>query len=102
MTASNDALRHHYQKWVEEQLEEFKAALTRDELLDLADEAVRRLHASPDGQYVLTELLLCDVVDALLFEKLNLPDYRQWRRQCRNDTVRRPMVRTVESARAAS
>jgi hypothetical protein len=102
MTAPDSAPRQQYTSWVEEQLEEYKSGLSREELLDLAEEAVAHLQGSPDGQYPLTEILLCDAVDALLFTRLNLPDYRQWQRTCRNDTHRRPRKGTIEDARAAS
>jgi hypothetical protein len=102
MTAPDAAPHHLYQAWVEEQIEEFKAALTREELLDIAEQAVQRLFTTPDEQYPLTELLLCDAVDALLLERMNLPDYRQWRRSCQTDTAPRPMKRTRRDARTAS
>jgi hypothetical protein len=94
--------RQAYQAWIEEQLEEYKAALTRDELLDLAELAVKQLFDAPDGQYPLTEILLCDAVDRLLFERLDLPDYRQWARLCRKDTGQRPLPRTPAPLRAVS
>ena len=78
--------RQQYQAWVEEQIEEFKTALTRDELLDLAETAVRELFTTPDGQYPLTEILLRDAVDTLLFKKLNLPDYKHWAKQHARET----------------
>lgn len=95
MTAPRTAPRQQYLDWVEEQIEEYKAGLTRDELLELADVAVQQLFDAPDGQYPLTEILLRDVVDALLFKKLQLPDYRGWRRMCRTDTVERPRKETA-------
>lgn len=101
MTAPLSAPRQQYQAWLEYQLEEYKAALTRDELLSLADEAVQQLFDAPDGQYPLTEILLCDVVDALLLRRLNLPDFRQWQRLCRNDTQERPLEETATPLRAA-
>lgn len=101
MTAPHSAPRQRYQAWLEEQLEEYKAALTRDELLSLADEAVQQLFTSPDGQYPLTEMLLCDAVDALLLRRLNLPSFKQWQRLCRNDTDLRPLEVTPEPLRAA-
>jgi hypothetical protein len=91
-----------YQAWVEEQIEDFKAALSRDELLDIAEQAVDRIHDTPDGQIPLTELLVCDAVDALLFERLNLPDYREWERACQKDTRHRSLKGTASPARAAS
>jgi hypothetical protein len=100
MTKPSDTPRQRYQAWVEEQLEECKAGLTRDELLDLAEFAVESLFASPDGQYPLTEILLCDAVDRLLLQRLNLPDFKAWQRTCRNDTTRRPLKETPEPLRA--
>jgi hypothetical protein len=88
--------------WVEDQIEEFKAGLTREELLNLAEEAVDCLFDAPDGQYPLTEILLCDAVDRLLFERLDLPDFRQWRRVCQNDTPSRLRKGTAGDKRAAS
>ena len=93
--------RHEYQAWVEEQIEEFKTTLTRDELLDLAEQAVNDLFTTPDGQYPLTEILLCDAVDALLFRRLNLPDYKHWVKLCRSDTSMRPSLGTNDTMRAA-
>ena len=101
MTSPTETPRHRYQAWVEEQLEEYKAALTRDELLDLAEHAVESLFDAPDGQYPLTEILLCDAVDRLLLQRLNLPDFRQWQRTCRNDTATRPQNETPSTLRAA-
>lgn len=101
MTTPSGTPRQLYQAWVEEQLEEYKAALTRDELLDLAELAVDQLFHSPDGQYPLTEILLCDAVDRLLLERLNLPDFRHWQRTCRTDTPDRPLDETGAVLRAA-
>jgi hypothetical protein len=81
MTAPQSPPRQLYQNWVEEQIEDYKAALSRDELMTLADEAVQRLFDAPDGQIPLTEILLRDVVDMLLFRRLKLPTYNQWLRQ---------------------
>jgi hypothetical protein len=102
MSAPDSAPRQQYLSWVEDQIEEFKSGLTRDELLDLAEEAVSRLFDSPDGQYPLTEILLSDAVDTLLLDRLNLPDFRQWRRTCRSDTAARHRNGTPLEARVAS
>ena len=102
MTAPSAAPRQEYNAWVEEQIEDFKTSLTRDELLALADEAVDQLFTTPDGQYPLTEMLLCDAVDALLFRRLGLPDYKTWTKQCRSDTVKRPRKVTTPRVKKAS
>lgn len=88
--------------WLEDQIEDFKSGLTREELLDLAEEAVDRIQASPDGQIALTEILLRDAVDALLIERLSLPDFRQWQRLCRSDTKGRHLKGTDAATRAVS
>ena len=100
MTAPQSAPRQRYQAWVEEQLEEHKAGLSREELLDLAEEAVDQLFHTPDGQYPLTEILLCDAVDTLIFRKLGLPEFKQWQRACQTDTAGRPLSETHEPLRA--
>lgn len=93
--------RQLYLAWVEDQIEEFKASLHRDELLELAEEAVQELFASQDGQYPLTEILLRDAVDALIFRRLKLPSYRQWLRMCRSDTPDRPFGSTPDESPGA-
>jgi hypothetical protein len=102
MSAPRVTPRQLYQSWVEEQIEEHKARLTRDELMTIADEAVDQLFDAPDGQYPLTEMLLCDVVDQLLFHRLKLPDYRHWRRMRHSDTPVRPLRGTTSDEAAPS
>src|SRR3954471_1670530 len=102
MTAPHTAPRQLYLAWLEEQIEDHKAGMAREELLDLAEEAVQQLFHTPDGQYPLTEMLLCDAVDALLLRRLNLPDFKQWLRTCHLDTAERPALETAEPLRAVS
>ena len=102
MSAPTAAPRQLYLAWLEEQLEDYKASLTRDELLSLADVAVQNLFTTPDGQYPLTEILLCDAVDALLLQRMNLPDFKAWQKQCRSDTAPRPRKSTSTRVRKAS
>ncbi len=79
--------RQRYLDWVEEQVEEHKASLTREELLQLADEAVQQLFDAHDGQYPLTEILLRDAVDSLIFRRLRLPTFQRWRSSYQSDTT---------------
>ena len=72
------SLRRAYLEWVEEQVEEFKDAIPRSRLLDIADEVVGELRLSRGGQYQLTEVLLCDAMNRHLFRLLKLPGYRAW------------------------
>ncbi len=90
MDAPRRSPKQQYRDWVEQRIEDCKAELTRDELLGLAEQAVQELFHSDDDQYPLTEILLKDAVDALIFARLGLPSYRSWRRSCQNDTLDRP------------
>lgn len=96
MADSYASPRQRYLDWVEDQIEEHKSSLTRDELLEIADAAVQSLFDADDGQYALTEILLRDAVDSLIFERLQLPSFRQWYRACQNDTVTRPLSSTPD------
>jgi hypothetical protein len=78
--------RQQYIAWVEDQVEDFKAAVSREDLMSIAEEAVDELFDHRDGQYPLTEILLRDAVDALIIQRLGLPTYRQWLRTCPSDT----------------
>jgi hypothetical protein len=83
-----------YLEWVQDQIEEYKCGLTRDELLSLADHAVEDLFHSDDPQVPLTEILLREAVDALIFQRLDLPGYRRWLKVCQTDTLTRPLKGT--------
>lgn len=72
------SLRRAYVEWVEEQIEEFKERIPRSHLLAIADEVVNELRVSPDGQYQLTEILLCNAMDRRILRMLRLPGYRAW------------------------
>ena len=60
-------------------IEEFKDRLSRNELLAIADEAVRELEVGSDEQLVLTEVLMLEHVDRLIMHRLSLPTFRRWR-----------------------
>jgi hypothetical protein len=70
--------RRAYLEWVEEQVEAYKEAVSRSDLMRLADEVIEELRVNQDGQYQLTELLLCTAVDRKIFRMLKLPGYRSW------------------------
>ena len=75
---SSRSLRLSYLDWVEDQIESYKDAVSRSDLLHLAEEAVDELRVSQEGQYQLTEVLLCEAVDRKIFRLLKLPGYRSW------------------------
>ena len=88
-----------YLEWVQDRIEDYKCGLTRDELLSLADDAVDDLFHSADQQVPLTEILLREAVDALIFRRLNLPGYRRWLHMCQTDTPTRPHEGTQSDVR---
>lgn len=73
------SLRQEYDEFILQRIEEYKEHLSRDELLKLADEAVRELDVGAEGQLVLTEVLVLDYVDRLIKKRLHLPSFRRWR-----------------------
>ncbi len=73
------SLKQEYEEFILQRIEEFKEQLSRDELLAVADEAVRELEMGTEDQLVLTEVLVLEHVDRLIMRRLNLPSYRRWR-----------------------
>lgn len=98
MTAPAAPSRQLYLAWIEQRIEDYKDSISRDELLEVADEAVRELWANPEGQYTLTEVVLADAVDMLLFRRLGLPSYKQWLKLCQIDTTERPPESTARES----
>jgi hypothetical protein len=83
------SLRRSYLEWVEDQIEQYKESIPRTELLSLADGVVDQLRVNRQGQYQLTEMLLCEAVDRHIFRMLKLPDYRTWScaRECPGEVL---------------
>lgn len=73
------SLKQEYEEFILQRIEEFKDQLPRDRLLELADEAVRELETEPSQQLLLTELMMLEHVDRLIFRRLRLPSYKRWR-----------------------
>ena len=73
------SLRHEYELYVEQEIENYKDSISRTSLLKIGDEAVAALAA--DQQLALTELVLCEEVDRIIRRRLGLPAYRAWRAQ---------------------
>ena len=73
------SLKHEYELYLEREIENYKESVPRTVLLSIGDEAVRSLGGEP--QFVLTELLLCDEVDKIIFKRLRLPSYTTWRQR---------------------
>ena len=73
------SLKHEYELYLEEEIESYKESIPRSALLCIGDEAVASLSERP--QLALTELLLADEVDRIIFRRLRLPAYSTWRRR---------------------
>ena len=84
------SLRHEYQLYVEQEIENYKESVARSVLLAIGDEAVAVLASAP--QFALTELLLCEEVDRIIVRRLRIPGYDTWRRRRVRliDELRRP------------
>jgi hypothetical protein len=84
------SLKYEYELFVEEEIENYKESIPRSALLSVGDEAVAVLTEQP--QFALTELLLAQEVDRIIFRRLRLPSYQTWRRRRLNllREMRRP------------
>ena len=71
------SLKHEYELFVEQEIENYKDSIPRSALLKIGDEAVATLESQ--AQFALTELLLCEQVDQIIAKRLRLPTYRTWR-----------------------
>src|SRR5438552_15114351 len=69
------SLKQEYQEFLLQRIEEYKNALTREELLEIGDEAVRELEENAAGQYLLTEVLLLEHVDRIIDRRLRRPSF---------------------------
>jgi len=73
------SLKYEYELFVEEEIENYKESIPRGALLGIGDEAVASL--GDQAQFALTELLLAQEVDRIIFRRLRLPTYQTWRRR---------------------
>jgi hypothetical protein len=106
------SLKHEYELYLEREIENYKESVPRSVLLSIGDEAVRAL--AEQQQFALTELLLVDEVDKIIFKRLRLPSYATWRKRRLKllDELRRPehwglspddmVVRAVQAVAADS
>lgn len=73
------SLKHEYELYVEAEIENYKESIPRNVLLGIGDEAVAAL--AREAQFSLTEILLVEEVDRIIFRRLRLPTYETWRRR---------------------
>ncbi|MEX2179119.1 MAG: hypothetical protein WD801_10445 [Gemmatimonadaceae bacterium] len=108
-TRTARSLRHEYELYLEQEIENYKESIPRAAILAIGDEAAAKL--ASEAQFTLTELLLCEEVDRIIFRRLRLPAYNTWRRKRvkMHEEMRRPehwgmsasdaLVRTIGESR---
>lgn len=110
-TRTARSLHYEYELYLEQEIENYKESIPRAAILAIGDEAAAKIAA--EQQLALTELLLVEEVDRIIFGRLRLPKYDTWRRKRLklHEEMRRPehwgmtadhvLVRTINSATAA-
>jgi hypothetical protein len=76
------SLKQQYHQYILQRIESYKNSLSRRELLELGNEAVAEMEAAGD-QFLLTEVLLTDWVDRLIYKRLRLQPYGRWSKHFR-------------------
>ncbi len=94
------SLRQEFEEFLFQRIEEYKNDLSRAELLEIGDEAVRELEIAAADQYLLTEVLLLEHVDRIIARRLRLPGFQRWARRHRalRTAQRAPTHWELESA----
>src|SRR5213595_1076525 len=73
------SLQHEYERYVEQEIENYKESVPRTVLLGIGDEAVAAL--AKQAQFTLTELIVWEEVDRIIARRLRLPSATTWRRR---------------------
>jgi hypothetical protein len=73
------SLKHEYELYVENEIENYKESVSRSAILKIGDEAAAALRAGE--QFAMDELLLWAEVDRIIRKRLRIPAYDTWRRK---------------------
>jgi hypothetical protein len=73
------SLQHEYERYLEQEIENYKESVPRSVLLGIGDEAVAAL--AKEAQFTLTELIVWEEVDRIIARRLRLPSPTTWRRR---------------------
>lgn len=73
------SLKHEYERYLEQEIENYKESVPRGVLLSIGDEAVAAL--AREAQFTLTELIVWEEVDRIIAKRLRLPSPTTWRRR---------------------
>ena len=78
-TAPAQSLKHAYELYVEQEIENYKFSLPRPAILRIGDEAVSALRDRTQPEF--DELVLCSEVDRIVSQRLRIPNYSSWRKR---------------------
>ncbi len=73
------SLKHEYELYVENEIENYKESVSRSAILKIGDEAAESLRTGE--QFAMDELLLWAEVDRIIRKRLRIPGYNTWRRK---------------------
>lgn len=73
------SLRHEYEQYVEQEIENYKFSLPRNSILRIGDEAVLALQAREQPEF--DELVIWAEVDEIIRRRLRIPAFSTWRRK---------------------
>jgi hypothetical protein len=73
------SLKHEYELYVEQEIENYKFSISRTAILRIGDEAVAALRQQTQPAF--DELMLCSEVDRIITQRLRIPTYSTWRRR---------------------
>lgn len=73
------SLKHAYELYVEQEIENYKFSISRTAILRIGDEAVSALRDRTQPEF--DELVLCSEVDRIISQRLRLPSYATWRKR---------------------
>lgn len=73
------SLKHAYELYVEQEIENYKFSLPRPAILRIGDEAVSALRDRTQPEF--DELVLCSEVDRIICQRLRIPTYSNWRKR---------------------
>lgn len=73
------SLKHAYEVYVEQEIENYKFSLPRPAILRIGDEAVCALRDRTQPEF--DELVLCSEVDRIISQRLRIPTYATWRKR---------------------
>lgn len=74
------SLRQQYDLYVMDRIEHYKNSIPRGELLRLATESMDDIDESGESQFVLTEMVIQEAVDARIKRRLGVKSFEAWRK----------------------